>query len=80
MELTASEAAILERYLDKMHMAGGPRAGYLLRRRAIEAGVDPSLDLDAGLGGLVERGLLATSEGGELLYLTEEGATAITAL
>ncbi len=80
MELTADERAVLERYREKTHLAGGPRAGYLLRRMAIAKGVDDSIDVESGLSGLVELGLLVSSEAEDFVFLTEKGAEAVAAL
>jgi hypothetical protein len=68
----------MQRFAEKTHLAGGPRAGYALRRQALEAGHDSAFDLEAGLSGLVERGLLTASESGDYLYLTEQGVESLT--
>ncbi len=76
MELTPSERAVLDRYAEKCHLAGGPRVGYVLRERAIRyhEGEHPELDFDAALTGLVEKDLLKAGEGGEFYFLTAAGA------
>jgi hypothetical protein len=79
MDLSSAEHAVMERFAEKTHMSGGARAGYMLRREAVKHGRDPSLDIEGAVSGLVERGLLATSENGVFLYLTEAGATALGA-
>lgn len=78
MEPTALERQILQRYRDKCAIAGGPREGYVLRRRAIGLGAEASADgLDAALTALVEKGLLAASAGRDFYFLTAAGAEAI---
>ncbi len=81
MELTAAERAVLDRFAEKCRIAGGPRAGYLMRRRSIRYFQDrtPELDLDQGIAGLVEKGLLKQSEGGDLLFLSAAGVERLTA-
>lgn len=80
MELSSAERVVMERFAEKTHMAGGARAGYMLRRDAVTYGRDPRLDIDGALRGLVERGLLAASDSGAFLYLTTAGAEALAAL
>lgn len=77
MEFSQSERAILRRYEEKCRIAGGARAGYLLRLAAIErlgeeAGGTGAVD--GGLAALVEKGLLKPTEAGDRYYLTEAGA------
>ncbi len=82
MEGTAVERAILERYRDKCAIAGGPREGYVLRRRAIglgAPGADPQA-VDGALAGLVERGLLAASEKRDFYFLTAAGVREVETL
>ena len=78
MDLSTVEQTVMERFSEKTHLAGGPRAGYVLRRQALAYGRDPDFDLDAGLRALVERGLLTTNESGDYVYLTEQGVEALT--
>lgn len=82
MELTTAERAILDRFYEKCRMAGGVRTGYMLRKQAICYIQDdhPDLDLEEGLATLTEKGLLLSSESGDLYYLAEPGAEALTAL
>ncbi len=73
------EDQILDRFRQKSASAGGPRAGYVLRRYAIARGVeeaDPEA-VEAALGALVERGLLAASEKRDFYFLTAAGVEAI---
>ena len=60
MEYSKVEQVILQRFFDKSRLAGGPRAGYMLRRKAI-CGVNrgsADLDFGPGLESLVEKGIL----------------------
>jgi hypothetical protein len=72
---------ILARFLSRSRMAGGPRPGYLLRRRAIEAGVAGAegQQLDRALETLVAEGLLKRNEEATLYFLSEAGVEALTA-
>jgi hypothetical protein len=81
MELSSVEKVILNRFHEKTRIAGGARTGYMLRKQAVcvLAGDYPDLDFEAGLGTLAEKGLLIASESGELYYLSEEGAEAVSA-
>lgn len=76
MNLSHSEAAIMGHYDEKTRIAGGVKAGYLLRLESIRRlqNGDPQLDVDRGLGGLVEKDLLQPTEKGDRYYLTEAGA------
>ena len=80
--MTTADRVILERYRDKCHLAGGVRAGYVLRRRAILlAGEDhPDLDLEAGLDSLVEQELLKANDDGSFFFLTATGVEKIATL
>jgi hypothetical protein len=75
MTTDAAAEVILHRFHDKCHSAGGPRAGYVLRRKAIlqVQGRHPDLDLESGLDALVEEGLLKVSEEGTFFFLTAAG-------
>lgn len=79
MELSPAETAVMQRFFEKARIAGGPRAGYMLRKQAItyHAERSPEVDFEAALAALVERDLLKVDEGGKLFYLTEAGVTAL---
>ena len=79
MDLSATERALMDRFAQKTQIAGGASKGYVLRRQALayERGAD--FDLEGGLAKLVERGLLTTSESGDFVYLTEQGADSLVA-
>ena len=70
---------ILSRFLERSRMAGGPRPGYLLRKRAIQTGVTLSDggELDQALEALVGEGLLKRNESGTLYFLSEKGVEAL---
>lgn len=72
MDLSKPEHLVFERFHEKCRAAGGPRAGYMLRKRAIVYR-HPESDLEAALAALVEKELLKVNEGGELYYLTAAG-------
>jgi len=72
MDLSKPEQLVLERFLEKCRMAGGSRAGYMLRKQAIVYR-HPEVDLDPALAGLVDKDLLKVNEGGQLFYLTAAG-------
>jgi len=75
----SAQKIILDRYAEKCRLAGGPRVGYVMRRRAIlyVAEDSKSLDLEAGLAELVECGLVKPSESGNFYFLTAAGAEKI---
>ena len=75
MEWTANERKVMERFAYKTHMAGGAKPGYMLRLRAIAAEIEEGAE--EGVSSLVEKGVLAVSEGGEFVYLTEAGVEAL---
>lgn len=77
MQRSNAENVVMERFAEKTHMVGGARAGYMLRRAAVKVVDDPELDIDGAVQALIERGLLAASENGEFLYLTEAGVEAL---
>lgn len=74
------EALVLSVFKEKCRRAGGLKAGYNLRREAIQYGGtdDEKTASDEALGSLVERGLLAGNEGGDRFILTEEGVAALS--
>lgn len=82
MEYTDAENDVLARFSEKCRIAGGAKAGYVLRRQSIEYGWDEArrVAAAAGLEALVERGLLATNEARDRFVLTEQGVGALAAL
>jgi hypothetical protein len=76
MKATNAEEVVLERLRQKCHAAGGPRAGFVLRRASILYVQDqhPDLDLEAGISALLDSEFLKVSESGKFLFLTAEGA------
>lgn len=77
MELSQAERIILDRFEEKCRMAGGPRVGFVLRKEAIRAVAGN--DVDAGLSGLVEKGLLLPNEEGSFYFLSQQGVEALQA-
>lgn len=76
-----AERVVLERFYEKSRMTGEVRAGYGLRKKAIEqaAAEHPGLDLDAGLAGLVEKGALKANAKGDWFFLTAQGVGELAA-
>ena len=77
MDLSVAEQTVMDRFQEKTRIAGGPKAGYVLRRAAVGYGQEPDFDLDTALAALVDREFLTSSEGGEWIYLTQEGADSL---
>ena len=77
MDLSVAEQIVMDRFQQKTRIAGGPKAGYVLRRAAVVYGQESDFDLDAALTGLMDRELLTSSEGGEWIYLTQSGAESL---
>jgi hypothetical protein len=71
----AAEQIIVDRFRQKCQAAGGPRAGFVLRRAAILYVRDeyPELDLAAGIDSLVDSGVLKASDSGNFLFLSATG-------
>lgn len=80
MGFSDDESRILGRFTEKCRIAGGPKAGYVLRRQSIEYGWDETRREAASRGfeTLVEKGLLAANENGDRFVLTEQGVAALT--
>ena len=79
MAFSETESGILNRFHEKCRIAGGAKAGYNLRRQAVEAGL-AGLEGDAvgeGLASLVEKGLLISNEAGDHFILTATGVEVI---
>ncbi len=77
MDLSATERVLMDRFAEKTQSAGGARSGYVLRRRALAYDRGSDFDLAEGLAKLIERGLLASSESGDYVYLTQEGVDSL---
>lgn len=75
MDLTTSEQDVMDRFAHKTHIAGGPKAGYVLRRQALVSSAEA--EVDGGIASLAERGLLTVGESGDFVYLTEAGVEAL---
>ena len=81
MSRSEAESLVLERFREKCLIAGGAKAGYVLRRESIEYGwsEEQVAESERELDSLVDRGLLAVNEDGSRYFLTEEGASVLTA-
>ena len=79
MPTPSAEEILLDRYRQKCLMAGGPRPGFVLRRRALlyTQPEHPGVDLAAGITTIEEKGLIKASESGDFLFLTAAGVEAI---
>lgn len=79
---SAVERLILERFRERTHSAGGPKAGYVLRREAVRQKHPdvPEPDLAAAFDALLARGLVAANEDSPVVFLTEAGAEAVRSL
>lgn len=82
--MSYSDAAthVLGRFVEKCRTAGGPKAGYNLRRDSIEQGwrASDAAAMDEGLADLVSRGVLAANEAGDRYILTEQGVETLAEL
>ena len=79
MGYSEGESRVLRRFAEKCHIAGGPQAGYALRRQVLEYGLTPE-GRSAAAGGveaLIEKGLLVGNESGDRLILTAAGVEAL---
>jgi hypothetical protein len=76
METTKAEQAVLARFRERCHIAGGVQVGYGMRAAAIRLARNsqPDLDIDQALGAMVEKGWLKRNEAGTWYYLTAKGA------
>ena len=76
MSYSEAESLVLARFAEKSRIAGGPKAGYNLRKASIEYGGDARHRAAAteGLLSLVEKALLVSNESGDRYILTTEGA------
>ena len=82
MDYTPAEKVILDRYADKCHLAGGPKTGYMMRKRSIVyfSEQHSEINLEQGLESLVDKGLVKPSDDAERYYLSEQGAEALRKL
>lgn len=81
MELSKAEQVILNRFRERCHIAGSVQRGYGMRAQAIRyvQPEHPGVDLDAGLGEMVQKGWLKINEARTWYYLTEEGVEQVKA-
>jgi len=80
MSYSAQEKLVIDRFIEKTRIAGGPKAGYTLRRVSIAYGRPDASELDSALDALVEKGLLKSSEAGDRFFLTADGAEHLSEL
>ncbi len=82
MTETNCESWILNRFFEKCRIAGGPKAGYVLRKAAINYGIDQSREseFDECLTGLVDQGVLMSNETSTLFFLTSKGVEVLSAM
>jgi hypothetical protein len=74
MELSKAEQAILARFHERCHRAGGVQPGYGMRAQAIRYVQPPGVDLDQALQSMVEKGWLKPNAAGTWYFLTADGA------
>ncbi len=80
MHLNDDERAVLDFLEQKCLALGQVQAGYLFRRRAVEAAAAAQGGgWQTGLSGLADKGLIAPLERGDRFYLTAAGASALGA-
>ena len=74
------ESFILNRFFEKCRIAGGPKAGYVLRKAAINYGIEPEREseFEICLAGLVKQGVLFSNEASTLFFLTAKGVDVLT--
>lgn len=80
MSEPSCESLILNRFFEKCRIAGGPKAGYVLRKAAINYGIDQDREseFDGCLAGLVDQGVLSSNEASTLFFLTAKGVDVLT--
>jgi hypothetical protein len=74
MNMIQAEQAILARFKQRCHTAGGVQPGYGMRAKAIKLVQPTGADFDAALQGMLEKGWLKKNEAGTWYYLTADGA------
>ena len=79
MDLTQEEQAILARFRERCHIAGGVQPGYGMRAKAIKLYQPSGADFDAALKGMVEKGWLKVNAAGTWYFLSAEGAERVKA-
>lgn len=84
MDQSKAEQAVLARYKERGHRAGGVQAGFGMRAKAIRYLAPPApeaaADIDRALQGMVEKGWLKPNAAGTWYFLTEAGAEQVKAV
>lgn len=73
------EQAILARFKERCHRAGGVQAGYGMRAKAIGLVLPPGTDVEGTLKGMVEKGWLKPNAAGTWYFLSADGAERVKA-
>jgi hypothetical protein len=73
------EQAILARFKERCHRAGGVQAGYGMRAQAIRLVLPPGTDVEGALKGMVEKGWLKANAAGTWYFLSADGAEQVKA-
>ena len=73
------EQAILARFKERCHRAGGIQAGYGMRAKAISLALPPGTDVEGALNGMVEKGWLKPNAVGTWYFLSADGAEQVKA-
>lgn len=84
MDPSKAEQAVLVRYKERGHRAGGIQAGFGMRANAIRypapLASETAADVDRALHGMVEKGWLKPNAAGTWYFLTEAGAEQVKAV
>lgn len=73
------EQAILARFKERCHRAGGVEPGYGMRAKAIGLAFPPGTDVEGTLKGMVEKGWLKANAAGTWYFLSADGAERVKA-
>ena len=73
------EQAILARFKERCHRAGGVQAGYGMRAQAIRLVLPLGTDVEGTLKGMVEKGWLKANAAGTWYFLSADGAERVKA-
>lgn len=76
---TQVEQAILARFKERCHRAGGVQPGYGMRAKAIALALPPGTDVEGTLKGMVEKGWLKANAAGTWYFLSADGAEQVKA-
>ena len=79
MDSSQAEQAILARFKERCHTAGGVQPGYGMRAKAIGLVLPPGTDVEGILKGMVEKGWLKPNAAGTWYFLTADGAERVKA-